>query len=146
MPLRSLVAGFLMTMNFANPGTKKGAGVLEFFVAYLCKGLYDALDTPYFFYCLGAASSSSELASNFHITLAMFSPPNCRATCDSLARSFLWAVGPRQLCAVLLPASRRKHRSKKFIEDKDSNDDPFNMSRLIFAQDGALRGMSDDAV
>ena len=50
-----------------------------------------------------------------------------------------------RLCAVLLPASRRKHRSKKFIEDKDSNDDPFNMSRLIFAQDGALRGMSDDA-
>jgi pimeloyl-ACP methyl ester carboxylesterase len=34
MPLRSFVAGFLMTTNFANPGTKKGSRLLEFFVAY----------------------------------------------------------------------------------------------------------------
>src|SRR6266436_9021103 len=44
MPFRALVAGFLMTTNLANPGTKKAPAFLEFFVAYFGERLDDTLD------------------------------------------------------------------------------------------------------
>ena len=43
MPLRAFVAGFLMTTNLANPGTRK-APVFEFFVPYFSERLDDAFD------------------------------------------------------------------------------------------------------
>jgi hypothetical protein len=44
MPLRSFVAGFLMTTNLAKSRNKEGSCFLEFFVAYLRERLDDSLD------------------------------------------------------------------------------------------------------